>query len=226
MLINPLGKPEKDKKIDASKIRPADRALFERMMAVNSASAVKNVADNEAEIEDLVDLHQKFKASINHEINNPLCVVRGMADMIKDDNLQEVREQIVDDSDAIALSIQSFNKIDIPAVGRDCLNSPLEKIAFRQDLVGCYLHEVIGKLAAEIANHLDDMEKALKIEQTYFSMSGTPEFDRVKNTLKTIRKQADRIRTIIAKLEELLPGDLETTSYLEELKMINLRKPE
>jgi len=226
MLINPLGKPEKDKKVEAAKIRPVDRALFERLMAANSTSMTASIANSEAEIEDLADLHQKFKASINHEINNPLCVVRGMADMIKDDKLQEAREQIIEDSDAIALSIQSFNRIDIPAVGRDCLNAPLEKIAFRQDLVGCYLHEVIGKLAAAIAGHLDDMEKALKIEQTYFSLSGPPELDRVKNTFKTIRKQADRIRGIIAKLEELLPGDLETTSYLEELKMINLRKSE
>jgi len=225
MLIHPLGKPEKDKKTEASKLRPADRSLFSRLMA-SSVSSMENLEQADSEIEDLADLHEQFKASINHEINNPLCVVRGMAEMIKDQNLKEVRQQIMNDSDAIAESIQAFNRTDIPAVGHDCRNAPLEKIAFRQDLVGCYLQEVIGMLTALIAAKLDDIENALKIEQNFASFSNSPELDRLKNTLKTIRRQADRIRGIIAKLEELLPQELETSAYLEELKMINLRKNE
>ena len=225
MNIDPLKKIEKTKSSESKKSSAsvsANKLLFERLMASQGIDSVNEIEQQDDEFEALQDLHKQFVASVNHEINNPLCVVRGMAELIKDDNLTEVKKRIMADSDQISGEIRDFTNRDIVDVGKGCKNSPLNEITFRQDLVGCYLHKVIGAFTAKVSHYLDDMERILQIDAEQTALN-SPEFDRVKNTLKTIRKHAERIREIIVKLEELLPDDIETTDYLHELKMVHLR---
>ena len=222
MNIDPLKKIEKTKSSESKKTSSANKLLFDRLMASQGIEAASEIEERGDDFEDLQDLHKQFVTSVNHEINNPLCVVRGMAELIKDDDMSEVKKRIMDDSDQISIEIRDFNNKNIVDVGKGCKNSPLNEIAFRQDLVGCYLHKVIGAFTARVSQYLDDMENILRIDAGK-SAPSSPEYDRVKNTLKTIRKHAERIREIISKLEELLPSDIETMTYLQELKMVHLR---
>lgn len=227
MNIDPIKKIEKGKAVDAKtkakKIDEPDPILFRRMMAAQNIAGIERVPEQDTDPDDLVQLHEKFVASVNHEINNPLFIVRGMAECIKDDDLHDVKKRIVEDSDSISEEIKDFNRKDVKAVGDECLNSPLSEIVFREDLVGCYLHKVIGNLTAKLNRYIDGIEKTLEMEKSP-AATGAPEYDRLKGAFQTIRKNAERIRGIIARLQELLPDDLETTTYVEELKMIRIRQ--
>ena len=229
MNIDPLKRIEKSKKVapkkKAQQADEPDPILFRRMMAAQNTAAIERVPENNADPDDLVQLHQKFVATVNHEINNPLFIVRGMAECIREDDLQGVKKRIVEDSDSISDSIKEFNQRDILTVGDECLNAPLTEISFREDLVGCYLHKVIGSLTAKLNRYLDSIENALEMEKTPLTQN-TPQFNRMQGALTTIRKNAERLRGVIAKLQELLPDDIETTTYVEELQMIKIQKDE
>lgn len=227
MNIDPLKKIEKSKKVapkkKAQQVDEPDPILFRQMMAAQNIGTVERVQEKNTDPDDLVQLHKKFVATVNHEINNPLFIVRGMAECIRDNDMEGLKKRILHDSDSISDEIKDFSQRDILIVGDECLNSPLSEIAFREDLVGCYLHKVIGSLTAKLNHYIDDIEKALEIEKAPFGQDA-PEFDRMRGAFKTIRKNAERIRGIIARLQELLPDDLETTTYVEELKMIRINK--
>jgi len=225
MNIDPLRRLEKLKPAKPAQktdsITPPEKGIFERIMASELEEAAQ-VETPDAEMEDLVQLHQQFTASVNHEINNPLFVVRGMAEMIKGPDMEKVKARILADAENIQAEIQAFSNRDVVEVGNGCRQAPLSEIAFRQDLVGCYLHRVIGVLTSGLNRYIGDIEDALNLDKHSDTMSAQ-ELDRVKNTLKTIRKHAERIKEIINRLEELVPGELEVTQYVEELKMIHLR---
>jgi signal transduction histidine kinase len=183
----------------------------------------KVTEEKDTELDDLVELHQQFVASVNHEINNPLLVVRGMAELLSNDDYAPVKMRISQDTNEIVEKIKEFNNRDIYAVGQECRQAPLSEIAFRKDLVSCYLAKVIGKFTASLSRTLDDIEDALKIENK-LNPYQTSEYDKVKRFMHAIRVHAERIRKIIEKLQNLLPQDIEITQYVEELKMVNLRK--
>jgi len=227
MNIDPLKKIEKSKKVapkkKAQQADEPDPILFRRMMAAQNLAAIERVPEEDTSPDDLVQLHQKFVATVNHEINNPLFIVRGMTECIRDNDMQGLKKRILGDSDSISDEIRDFSQRDILIVGDECLNSPLTEIAFREDLVGCYLHKVIGSLTTKLNRYLDDIESALEIKKNPLTQN-TPQFDRMQGAFNTIRKNAERLRGVIAKLQELLPDDLETTTYVEELQMIRIHK--
>jgi len=227
MNIDPLKRIEKGKKFaarkKAQKTDEPDPILFQRMMAAQNLAAIERVPEKDTGPDDLVQLHQKFVATVNHEINNPLFIVRGMTECIRDNDMQGLKKRILGDSDSISDEIRDFSQRDILIVGDECLNSPLSEINFREDLVGCYLHKVIGSLTAKLNRYIDSIENALEMEKAPFGQAA-PEYDRMQGAFKTIRKNAERIRGIIARLQELLPDNIETTTYVEELKMIQIRK--
>jgi len=227
MNIDPLKKIEKSKKVAPPKttqqVDEPDPILFRQMMAAQNIGTVERVSEKNTDPDDLVQLHKKFVASVNHEINNPLFIVRGMTECIKDVDMQGAKQRILEDSDSISDEIKAFSQRDILIVGDECLNSPLSEINFREDLVGCYLHKVIGSLTAKLNRYIDSIENALEMEKAPFGQAA-PEYDRMQGAFKTIRKNAERIRGIIARLQELLPDNIETTTYVEELKMIQIRK--
>jgi len=224
----PPGKKEPAGKKKSLKVEPPSADIFNRMFTekVNRSSQLENVSSiesiDEGEIEGLMELHQQFVASVNHEINNPLFVVRGMAEMIKDDNLSDIRKRILEDADSISSQIMNFRQRDIPALGKECHNAPFTEIAFRKDLVACYLAKAIGPLTSAISRILDDIEDVLRMDKLS-PAPGAAEYDRIKQMLKTIQHHAVRIRKIIERLEKLLPNEIEVTKYVDELKMINLK---
>lgn len=224
MNIDPLRRLEKikpAKPVRKSESIEPEKGIFEALMASELEETVP-VENAESELEDLVQLHQQFTASVNHEINNPLFVVRGMAELLKGADMEEVKKRILKDAENIQEEVKAFSRRDVVEVGNGCKQAPLSEIAFRQDLVGCYLQKVIGVLTSSLNRYISDIEEALNIDKNSDAVSA-PELDKIKNTLKTIRKHAERIRQIINRLDELVPGELEVTQYVEELKMIHLR---
>jgi signal transduction histidine kinase len=226
MNIDPFRRLEKIKPAKpvqkSDSVSAPEKGIFEAIMA-SELEETAPVENPESEMEDLVQLHQQFTASVNHEINNPLFVVRGMAEMLKGADMEGIKKRILADAENIQEEIQAFSRRDVVEVGNGCRQAPLSEIAFRKDLVGCYLQRVIGVLTSSLNRHLSDIEDALNMNKHSETAMDARELDRVKNALKTIKKHADRIKEIVARLDELVPNELEVTQYVEELKMIHLR---
>ena len=220
--VKPSGKTEPVKKKKSKKAETIKGELFSRMVAESLEEAGEVEELKEEELSDLKSLHQQFVASVNHEINNPLFVVRGMTELIKEKSLAGLKNRILKDADSISREIRNFNHRDMKALGDECKKAPFTEIAFRKDLVGCYLYKVIGPLTASIGKALDDIENVLNIEKGAGAPQ-TQEYDKVKKAFQTIRRHAERIRQIIKRLEELLPDDIKETKYIEELKMVRLK---
>jgi hypothetical protein len=146
-----------------------------------------------------------------------------MAELLSEADYASIKVRISHDANDIMEKIKEFNGRDIIAVGLECRNAPLSEIAFRKDLVSCYLAKVIGKLTASLSRTLDDIEEALNIENQ-LNPYHTTEYDKVKRFMHAIRIHAERIRRIIDSLQKLLPENIEITQYVEELNMVNLRK--
>ena len=176
----------------------------------------------DSDLEGLMVLHKQFTAAINHEINNPLFVVRGMAEMLRETQPPELKWKIIEEADKISGEISRFNRKVIPAVAEECRKAPLSEIQFRRDLVACYLAKVTVPLAGVIRSALDNIDKNLGIDSAP-AFKENLQMDRVKHSLEVIRQQAQRIRTIIDRLEKMLPQDIEVKQYVDELKMVNLR---
>lgn len=206
----------------AKTIKPREDDAFTRMItsAVEGIGETYSVDDDE--IGDLIELHQQFKATVNHEINNPLSVVQGLAQMMVDPKTADLSRRILKDVKEITAEISSFNDKDILAVGEECKRAPLEEITFRKDLVSCYLAKVIGPLTSVIRASLDDMEEALNIK-TARNVPQEIRLNRVKQSIMIIKRQAERIRNIIDTLAELMPEDIEVSQYIKDLKMVNLK---
>lgn len=221
--IKPVKKTE-DVKSSSSvrRTEPINAVIFGRMMTAAVGGIEEIQAVDESEFEEISNLHDQFIASVNHEINNPLFVVKGMTELLEDEGNDPIKQNILADVDKITHEINSFAKRDIPSVGKQCKNSPLPEIAFRKDLVGCYLAKVIGPLTAVIRECIDNMEKVLDLEHDHSGYSKI-EIDRVKNSLMVIQRQAARIRVIIDKLKKMLPDDIEITQYVDNLKMVKLK---
>jgi len=221
--IKPVKKTE-DVKSSSSvrKTEPIDADIFGRMMTAAVGGIEEVQAAEDSDFEEISNLHDQFIASVNHEINNPLFVVRGMTELLEDEGNAPLKQNILADVDKITDEISFFAKRDIPGVGKQCKNSPLPEIVFRKDLVSCYLAKVIGPLTTVIRECIDNMEKVLNLEHDN-SVSNKIEMDKVKNSLMVIQRQAARIRVIIDKLEKMLPDDIEITQYVDNLKMVRLR---
>lgn len=221
--IKPIKKTDKTKESSAvKKSEPVNAALFGSIMtaAVGGVSDIDKVDDSD--FEEITNLHDQFIATVNHEINNPLFVLRGMTELLEDDSGGELKNSILTDVDSIMDEISSFAGKDIPAVGKQCKNSPIQEIAYRKDLVGCYLAKVIGPLTTIIRNSIDNMEKVLNIDSSQPGYDKL-EMEKVKNSLAVIQRQAVRIRGVIDKLEKMLPDDIEITQYVDNLKMVKLK---
>ena len=228
MEIRPPKPPDKKGRVEKKKaadIQPHQDDIFTRMITSGIEQSAGVEPKLHAEIEDLTGLHQQFIASVNHEINNPLFVVKGIAELMDESEKVGIKKRIIEISSNITAQIESFNQRDIKALSEECWNAPLSEITFREDLVACYLAKVIAPLTINIGQCLDDMEKVLEIEKQ-FSGEGHPEYDKIKMALGIIRRHADRIRQIIIRLGGLLPDNIETTRYVEELKMVNLKTDE
>jgi signal transduction histidine kinase len=204
------------------KTKPPEAGIFTRILLSSVDETPEAEQIKEREFEELSQLHEQFKSAVNHEINNPLCVVQGMAELMSRTGPQELSQRILKNSAQIKGEISGFNSKDIASVGRGCRNAPLSEIAFRKDLIGCYLAKVISPLTVAIKQCLDEMEKALNIGHSDLTQREI-QVDKVKNALNIIRRQSERMRVIIDKLEKLLPEDIEIKQYLEDLKMVNLR---
>lgn len=223
MRINPSKKIISSKSDKSyKKLHSADAGVFSRIMALAIGNVEETKQLNESELEELFQLHDQFITTVNHEINNPLCIVQGITELIKGKEHKNLKNKILASTDNITDEIKIFAQHDIPTIGKQCKNSPISEITFREDLLGCYLAKTIGPLTSVIRQSVEDIEKMLNIYKSQ-SDDYKIEVDKVKKSLLIIHRHANRIRVIITKLEELLPGDIEVTKYAGNLKMVRLK---
>ncbi|MBC8204519.1 hypothetical protein ISS30_04290 [bacterium] len=223
MIIKPVDKSEKLKsarELKQSAFKKADSVSFEEAMASKVESVKKVSRSEDPEIEDLQELHSQFVTSVNHELNNPLFVVKGMAQLLPEDTMGELSRNIDRSVEKMSGAIKDFNCKDIRAVGSECRRAPLEQINFRKDLVSCYLAKVIAPLIQIVKGEIEYIESTLSIDRITEVMN--LDIDKVQSYMKIIKKQAERIKIIIERLKELLPENIVLKDYFPELKMIDL----